>query len=226
MSSHKPSITGAAIWDMDGVLVDSAEFHFSTWRTVIRQLYKIEIERSLFDKVFGMSNKKTLREFLGKEPSTPEGERVIDLKEQLFRRLISGREHLSPMTGVVPLLERLMDLGWVQAVASSAPRANIDLSLEKMKIRHWFSVIVSDDQVENGKPEPDIFEKVALKTGIPPRCCVVIEDSPAGIEAARRAGMHCVAVATTRPKTALGMADLVFDNLDQVRIEDLSRLIG
>ena len=103
--------------------------------------------------------------------------------------------------------------GCLQALATSAPRGNIDAVFAALGIGEYFDAVISSEEVRAGKPEPDVFLAAAAKMGVAPRDCIVIEDAPAGIEAARRAGMKSVGVLTTHRELK---ADLVAPSLDQL----------
>ena len=112
------------------------------------------------------------------------------------------------------------------ALASSAPVENIQLVVPGVGIECYFQAIVSGREVAEGKPSPQVFLLAAQKLGIEPENCIVIEDSVAGITAAKRAGMRCLAVTNTHPRVALTEADLIVDNLETVKVNDLEALLN
>jgi HAD superfamily hydrolase (TIGR01509 family) len=200
------------IWDLDGVLADTAEAHFQAWARA-SSAHEIPFDRMAFDRVFGMNNVGTLIVLLGRTPTQKEVADIADYKERIFRQE-AGRL-VRPMPGAIQLLDQLEQGGWLQAVASSAPRENIDLLVDAIGIRRYFAAILSGAQLPAGKPDPALFLAAARAIQLPPEHCVVIEDAPVGVEAARRAGMPCIAVTTTRPREALGRG-FVFDSLTSV----------
>ena len=203
----------AVIWDMDGVLVDTTEAHFRTWVTSLAE-WEIPLDRDQFSGLFGMNNRDTLTTLLGRPPVPEELATIAGRKEYLFR--LDADRLVHPMPGAFGLLGELEAAGWSQALASSAPQANIDLLIDKFGIRDRFRAILSGAELPAGKPDPALFIRAAQALGLPPKRCVVVEDSPAGVEAARRAGMRCIAVATTRRRELLTGADLIFDGLTQI----------
>jgi HAD superfamily hydrolase (TIGR01509 family) len=209
------------IWDLDGVLADTAEAHFRSWKETLAW-WNIPFDRVAFDRVFGMNNRDSLTELLGRDPEPQELTEIGELKEDLFRR--EAKHHVKAGPGAVRLLEELEQNGWWQALASSAPQANIDLLLDLLSIRERFCVIRSGEALPAGKPDPTLFLETAEAMGLPPGRCVVVEDAPPGVEAARRAGMGCIAVATTRSREAL-QADRVFDDLTHVTVADFANLM-
>lgn len=209
------------IWDLDGVLADTGEAHFQAWATVLSER-KIPFDRSTFDRVFGMNNRGTLTELLGRAPSEEELGGIADRKEHLFRELAG--ELVRPMPGAIRLLDELAGAGWSQAVASSAPQENIDLVVDTFDIRRYFAAILSGAGLPAGKPDPALFLQAARALRLIPERCVVVEDAPVGVEAARRAGMPCIAVATTRPRETLGPGP-VFDDLQSVTVQTFSDVL-
>jgi beta-phosphoglucomutase family hydrolase len=212
----------SALWDMDGVLVDTGEFHYQSWVDVLPD-YGLEFSREFFRQTFGMNNRGILSLLLG-EKLTPELLAEISRrKEESFREAVRGQ--VQPLPGVVDWLERLRAQGFRQAVASSAPSANIDTLVDELGLRAYFGALVSGVDLP-GKPEPALFLKVASLLDVPPARCVVFEDAMAGVEAAKRAGMACVAVTTTNPAEALQAADIVVESLDALPENAVSQLLA
>jgi len=209
------------LWDMDGVLVDTGEFHFNTWLEVLSE-YRVHFSREIFKDIFGMNNFDILSHLLGEPPTPEQVDEIAGRKEEAFRQAIRGR--MMPMPGVVQWLRRLSAWGVRQAIASSAPSANIDLLVDELGIRNRFDATVSGKELP-GKPDPAVFLEAARRIGILPEKCVVIEDSVVGVEAAKRGGMKCIAVTTTTPGIGLSSADIVVDRLDSLYPEEFKRLL-
>lgn len=201
------------LWDLDGVLVDTGEFHYQAWAETAAA-HGIPYSRASFRATFGMNNAGTLEYLLGTRPSPDWLKQVNDEKEERFRSAIRGRAR--PLPGVVSWLARLKTLGLKQAVASSAPQANIDELLDALALRSYFDAIVSGAELP-AKPDPAVFVEAALRIGVAPASCVVVEDSLAGVRGAKRGGMKCVAITTTNPRRALKDADVIVDSLDELR---------
>jgi HAD superfamily hydrolase (TIGR01509 family) len=182
----------------------------------------ISFDRPLFDRVFGMNNVDTLTELLGRAPTQEEITGIADCKEGIFRQHAGGL--VRPMPGAIRLLDELEQAGWLQGVASSAPQENIDLLVDAFGIRRYFAAILSGDGLPAGKPDPSLFLQTAQALHLPPERCVVVEDAPAGVEAARRAGMLFIAVATTRPQETLGPGP-VFADLQAVTVRTFSDVL-
>jgi beta-phosphoglucomutase len=210
------------LWDMDGVLVDTGEFHFRAWRDVLAE-YDITFTREFHRETFGMNNVGILSRLLG-DKLTPELQSEIsERKEEQFRAAV--RDHAKPLPGVRTWLMRLQKAGFRQGIASSAPVANIDTLIDELGLRDFFDAIVSGTDLP-GKPDPAVFLKAAEKIHVPPEGCVVVEDAVAGVEAARRAGMKCIAVTTTNRAEALSAADVVVDQLDALEKDVFRRLVA
>jgi beta-phosphoglucomutase family hydrolase len=181
----------AVLWDMDGTLIDSEEFHWIAWRDTMAN-EAITITRKQFLSSFGQRNDSILPRWLG--AATPERiERIANAKEEQYRQLIRTNG-ISPLPGVVDWVGRLHAAGWLQAIASAAPRANIEAILQALSATHVFQGMVSAEDVRHGKPDPEVYLLAACRIGVPPERCVVVEDAVAGVEGARRAGMKSVGV--------------------------------
>ncbi len=210
----------AVLWDMDGVLVDTGEFHFQAWSQTLAE-YGVNLDRAAFRTTFGWNNGRILPYVLGHEPTPEQSVEIADLKEQRFRQAIRGQARLLP--GVADWLKRLRAAGVRQALASSAPPANIDALVDELGLRSYFEAVVPGDTLP-GKPDPELFLEAARRLGVPPARCVVVEDAVAGVEAALHGGMKVVAVTTTNPAEALGAADVVVDRLDHLPTNTFEQL--
>ena len=207
------------LWDLDGVLIDTGEFHFQAWSQTLSER-AIPFSRESFQATFGMNNTGVLSTLLGRAPMPEFVAEISDCKERLFRQAIRGRAR--PLPGVRVWLENLKAAGARQAIASSAPPANIDALVDELDLRSYFEAIVSGFDLP-GKPDPAVFLQAARLIGVPPERCVVVEDAVAGVKAAQRAGMKCIAVTTTNPADALGSADVVVERLDVLPADTFAR---
>ena len=210
------------LWDMDGVLIDTGEFHFQAWSQILSER-AIPFSRELFQATFGMNNTGVLSALLERTPAPKFVAEISDRKEWLFRQAIKG--HAQPLPGVRVWLENLKAAGVRQAVASSAPPANIDVLVDELGLRSYFDAIVSGVDLP-GKPDPVVFLQAARQINVPPERCVVVEDAVVGVKAAQRAGMRCIAVTTTNPADALRNADVVVEGLDTLSEDTFERLLN
>ncbi len=201
----------AVIWDLDGTLIDSSQYHWEAWQSVTAvEKFTLTYEQYVAD--FGKRNDEILRGRVGEDLTDEYIARVSLAKEEVYRNLVRTKG-LELLPGARYWLERLKAEGWLQALGTSAPRGNIDAAFAALGIERFFDAVMSSEQVKAGKPEPDVFLVAAEKMGVEPRDCIVIEDAPSGVEAARRAGMKSIGVLTTHNELK---ADLVVPRLDQL----------
>src|SRR5271166_3549260 len=199
----------AVLWDMDGTLINSEEFHWISWRDTMAN-EGITITHEQFLSSFGQRNDSIIPRWLGAASNPDRIARITDAKEELYRHLVR-ESGISPLPGVASWVHRLHDQGWLQAIASAAPRANIEIILGALAAAHFFQTIVSAEDVRRGKPDPDVYLTAASRVGVPPARCIVVEVAVAGIEGARRAGMHSIGVSHDGENLA---ADVVVTSLD------------
>jgi len=208
----------AVLWDLDGTLADSEEYHWLSWRDAMRA-EGIELTYDRFLASFGQRNDRILGAWLGEGADAARIRRIGDWKEAEYRRLTEARG-LTPLPGARQWVERLHRGGWKQAIASSAPRLNVETMLHVLAFDGLIDAMVSADEVKKGKPDPDVFLAAAAAVSVPPSRCVVIEDAAAGVEAGRRAGMKTIGVNAKTPLAAhiyvTSLADLPPDAFDRL----------
>ena len=214
------SLSRAVLWDMDGTLIDSEQFHWISWRDTLAE-EGLTITHEQFLSSFGQRNDSILPQWLGAAASPQRMARIGNAKEELYRDLVR-RNGISPLPGVADWVRRLHKAGWLQAVASAAPRANIDAILEALAATDIFQAIVSAEDVHRGKPDPEVYLTAAWRVGVPPERCIVVEDAAAGIEGARRAGMRSIGVSRNSHPLA---ADVVVQSLDLLSAEAFDELL-
>lgn len=207
-------MTKAVLWDLDGVLVDTAPFHFQAWQELFQSVDKGFAEAD-FRRTFGLRNDAILGDILG-ELTPAEVERLAQRKEELYRDKVEGR--VTAIPGAMDLLRRLQERGSKMAIVSSTPRENVRVVLRSLGLEGVFGAVVAEEDAPKGKPDPQGFLVAAEKLGVATGECVVIEDAPGGVEAAKRAGMRCIGVTTSRPREALAGADLVVDSLEEATV--------
>jgi beta-phosphoglucomutase len=209
----------AVLWDLDGTLVDSEELHWRSWQHAMRA-EGLPVTLDQFKASFGQRNQTILRHWLGSRATAAEIERVADAKEVEYRRLAAAHG-LTLLAGAAEWLARLRAGGWKQAIASSAPRLNVEAMLRALDLHHFFDAIVSSEDVAAGKPDPEVFLVAAAKLGVPAIRCIVVEDAAAGIEAARRAGMRSIGAS----RGATLAADVFVTSLSDVTADAFERLL-
>jgi len=213
----------AVIWDMDGVIADTAPYHFSAWQEVFDKR-GVKLTEEDFRHSFGLRNDTIIRNILGEQIAQGEIDSIARKKEETFRRVIGQK--IKPLPGVVELLQSLKQQGFKMAIASSTPIENIRLITGSLGIDDCFQSIVTGHDVTEGKPSPQGFLLAAQRLGVEPRNCIVIEDAVAGVAAAKRAGMRCLAITNTHPRQSLKQADLIVDTLEVVTTKDLEKLLN
>jgi HAD superfamily hydrolase (TIGR01509 family) len=215
-----------AIFDHDGVLVDSFDFHQQAWVELGRRT-GLPFTPEFVRATFGMANPNILRRLLGDDLERAEIDRLGELKEACYREV--ARAHLVLMPGVAAALDALAADGFGLAIGSSGPRANLELTIERCGLQGRFSAIAALEDFEHGKPDPEVFLVAARRAGVAPERCVVFEDAVVGIEAARRAGMRCVGIGTTNAVEVLleAGADHAYETFERLRVVECARgLIG
>ncbi len=200
------------IFDMDGVLVDSYQPHLRSWCLLAEELGTTMTEAQ-FAATFGRTSREIIRQSFGVE-APDEIRRLDDRKEALYRDLIRGR--VPEMPGAMSLVRALHEAGFRLAVGSSGPPENVTLVCDELGLAPYLGATITGADVQRGKPDPQVFELAAVRLGLPPASCLVVEDAPAGIEAAGRAGMRSIALTGTHEADALAAADLVVHRLDDV----------
>jgi len=210
----------AVLWDMDGTLIDSQEFHWISWQTAMAN-EGIAISREQFLSSFGQRNDSILPGWLGAAATPERIERIANAKEELYRQLVRT-EGMTPLPGVANWLRRLHEQGWLQAIASAAPRANVEIVLEALSAAHLFQAVVSAEDVQRGKPDPEVYLIAASRVGASPDKCIVVEDAVAGVEGARRAGMRSIGVSHDGISLP---ADVVVKSLELLRPDAFDTLL-
>ncbi len=211
------------IFDMDGVLVDSYRAHFESWLAMAREC-GFEFTEEQFARTFGRTSRDIIAHFWGEGLSDERMAEMDDHKEALYREAIAA--HFPAMDGARELVGALRAAGFRLAVGSSGPPENVAVAVEGLDMGDCFQATVSGMDVTHGKPHPEVFLKAAEKLGVPPERCAVIEDAPAGIEAARRAGMAAIAITGTASRERLAeKAHRVVESLRQLTPEAIAELI-
>lgn len=214
-------IIKAVLWDLDGTLIDTAPIHWQAWSETLKK-ENFTLDREVFLSSFGMRNDTIVPMWLGPQVTPADVARISDAKEIRFRELLSILP-LQLMPGVEDWLAHLQQQGWRQAVATMAPRPNLEKMIKQAGIEKYMDAYATAEDVLHGKPEPDIFLTAAARLNVPPSHCIVVEDAPAGVEAARRAGMRSIGVGPTVPP---GSADLQTPSLDLLPEDAFHRLLA
>jgi beta-phosphoglucomutase len=210
----------AVIWDLDGVIIDSADEHRHAWQRLARE-EGVTMSDADFWATFGKRNDDIFASIWG-NLSAEKAKALADLKEMYFREFI--RDTATPLPGAMELMRGLHEAGFRQALASSTPIENIQLISDLLGLKDYLSVIVSSERVARGKPAPDVFLTAASELGVEPANCLVIEDAVAGVEAAHAGGMRCISVAGNRDLSGLRQAELMVKDLTEVDVARIRSL--
>ncbi len=212
------------LFDMDGVIVDSNPYHKIALKQFCHEHGRDLTEEELREKIYGRTNRDWIINIFG-QIGDEKIKQYTEEKEALYRKLYD--RDIVLLTGLQAFLEK-MDLANIpRAVATSAPRANVDFSLSRTGTESFFPTILDDSFVTRGKPDPQIYLKSAAALGLDPTKCIVFEDSLSGVAAGKAAGCKVVGITTTHTPEELHDADLCapdFENLDPETL--ISRLFS
>ena len=217
----------AVLWDVDGTLVDTAELHFQAWQRLAAEIGK-PYTREDFAATFGWRNIEIFPRVFGPEFTAAQIDELGERKELYYRA--EAQKGLDLLPGVKPLVAALKAAGIPQAVGSSAPRGNVDLILKMTGLDEFIQASVAMDDVTRGKPDPQVFLLAAQKLGALPANCLVFEDAPVGIRAAKAAGMKAVGITFIghhpADKLLAEGADLIVHCLTDVTPETVTKLLS
>jgi len=210
----------AAIFDMDGVIVDNHIYHMKSWE-VFCQKHLIPFDENDFRaRYFGKINHDIFRELVDSQLSKEQINILGEEKELIYREIY--KDYITPVKGLVSFLENLKAAGIKTAVATSAPTSNLDFTVDSLNIRHLFDTIVDATGITNGKPDPEIYLKAAKLLHISPAECIVFEDSISGIKSGQNAGMRVIGLATTHSPDELPKTSLTIKDFNEISIEKIT----
>lgn len=214
----------AFLFDMDGVIIDSNPFHKIALKQFCKK-YGYDLDEELLrEKIYGRTNKDWLTNLFG-DLESAKLKAYADEKEQLFRDIYAN--DIKPVDGLREFLIKLDEYNIARAIATSAPRANVDFTLEKTGIQKYFDTILDDSFVTEGKPNPQIYLKTAAALNFKPEHCIVIEDSLSGVMAGKNAGCKVIGITTTHTEEELSETDLIIKNFEELDPKELiSQLFG
>jgi len=209
----------AVIFDFEGVIVDSEPLRYETWRILFKRKFQVDLPLygpDIASQINGRKQTDNVLHFLQQARVTGNAEELINERAKLLEEVYSNPEKIKPIEGLFPLLEFLKKNNIQQAIATSSFKDTTEKMMQYLKIEDYVDTLVTGQDVEHGKPAPDIFLKAAKQLATLPQDCLVIEDSINGIEAAKAAGMRCVAITSSLPREMLSKADLIIDRLDDL----------
>lgn len=206
------------IFDMDGVLVDNRDAHIEAFRITCDK-YGVAFDREKFMPSFGMTNDLILNIIMPEVIRTVDWRQIADEKEVIYREIFERT--IAPANGLIQFLQGLKAKGIKIAVGSSGNTPNVNFVLTRCGIGEYFDAIANGDMITHGKPDPEVYLLAAQKLNLKPEACLVVEDAPVGIQAARSAGMAVMAVASTFRREDLTDYEILIDNFTQVTPEDI-----
>lgn len=197
----------AFIFDMDGTIVDNMAFHTKSWLAFFERRGQAIDADAFFRATAGRQGHEIMRTYLGADLTLEQTAELDAEKEELYRELYAP--HMEAVAGFEQFVASAQEADVRLAVATAAPPANIVFTLDGLDLRRHFDAVVGAADVARGKPNPDVFLLAAERCGVAPEHCIVFEDAPLGVEAARRAGMRAVVLTTTLPADAFAEFDNV-----------------
>ncbi|MEW6516518.1 MAG: beta-phosphoglucomutase [candidate division FCPU426 bacterium] len=209
----------AVLFDLDGVIVDTALFHYRGWKRLADEL-GVSFDEQANEKLRGVPRRESLLAMLGYTPSEDKIQEYMDRKNRYYLDMVTRLRPADTLPGVRPLLAALRKAGLKIALASSSKNAR--LVLKRLQLEKAFDAVVDGNDIQKGKPDPELFITSALRLGAAPQDCLVVEDAASGIEAGAAAGMHTLGVG--KPES-LGQAERVVSGLDHVSLADILHLL-
>lgn len=213
----------AIIFDFDGVIIDSEPIRYETYRELFLKEYSIELPDK--DMTFvGRTSGENIASFLKKYNLKGDVNELMDKRNVLLNKAFSKKENIKPLPGVFDLLKHLNSHKIKLAIASNSTKEYVTNILNYLGIDNIFDVILTGDMVNKGKPNPEIFIKVAKMLNEKRKDCMVIEDTLNGILAAKAAGMKVIAITSFFSERELISADKIIDEFSQIRLQDIQNL--
>lgn len=199
----------AFIFDMNGTMIDDMHYHETAWYDVLVNQLKAQLTlEQVRHQLYGKSAEMFDRVFGAGKFTTNEIDQITNRKELRYRE--EFLPHLKLIEGLDAFFQKAKSNGVALAIGTAAPILNIDFVMDNLNLRNYFPVIIGPDDVIESKPHPDVFLKAARRLGIRAEECVVFEDAPKGIEAAKRAGMKAVGVTSYHSAEELENTNVLF----------------
>ncbi|MHA8052324.1 beta-phosphoglucomutase [Aquirufa sp. OSTEICH-129A] len=211
----------ACLFDLDGVLVDTAVYHFQAWKILGKQ-FDFELSHQQNEELKGISRVESLEKILhwaNFQATEKQKEAWLLEKNETYLKLISHMNPSEILPGVLPFLAQLKDQGYLIALGSASKNAKI--ILEKTGLITWFQAIIDGNSVSKSKPDPEVFQKGAEALGILAAECIVFEDAQAGIDAAKAGGMKVVGIGSS---VVLHGADRIITSFTDIQATELLSL--
>ncbi|MFA5714871.1 MAG: HAD family phosphatase [Candidatus Paceibacterota bacterium] len=207
------------IFDMDGVLTDNKEQDFTAWKRLFTD-FGLDLNFEGYKSFTGMKGEAIVLKYIKPEAKEEEATMLTRRKEDYFIEEIK-KTKIEPTKGVVRLLNDLKENNIKIGIGTAAMEFKAYAILKELGIKDFFEVLVSAEKVKKGKPDPETYLKVAEYLNLKPEECIVIEDAPNGIEAAKNGGIKCIAITSTHKESELQQADKIIDSFDELKINEL-----
>lgn len=216
MSQLKLNLKGvkAAIFDMDGTMINNAMYHKTAWQDFLKKHNITLSENEFKEKVSGKKNDQILELLFGNELSKEDVKAYAEEKEAIYRDLYELA--IQEVEGLSKIINELSGLNVKLAIATTAPAANRQFALHSLSLEGKFEVILGDEHVTKGKPDPEIYLSTALELKVTPNECIVFEDSPPGVKAGKDAGMIVIGVSTSHTSDELHAADYTVNDFTEI----------
>lgn len=214
----------AVIFDIDGTLIDNNSFHLQAWQQFFKKRQRTLTEEEYKTHFNGKTN-TDVRNYVFEQPlSNGAKETYTNEKEDLYREIY--KPHIKPIKGLINLLQELKTDGIPIAIATSGIKVNIDYMFEHVDIKHFFKEVIYSKHIQKGKPDPEIYFITAEKLHVTPENCLVFEDSVAGVQSAKAAGMKVIAITTTHKHEELQLADKIIKDYDEISVKDILGILA
>lgn len=213
----------AVIFDMDGVVADTATVDFIADYNVLKSIGAVKSEKD-YVRSAGVPARHTYNRILSEKNISADVNEMLKMREKELEKALSSKV-LKPSSGFTELLKKLKEKDYKVALASSSSRKKIDNVLAALKLKNTFSLIVSANDVEMNKPAPDIYMEAAKRLNLSPDECIAVEDSETGVHSAKSAGLRCIALRTSQTaEHDLSAADIIVESLKGINVEKLDAI--
>ncbi|MCK9446689.1 HAD family phosphatase [bacterium] len=207
------------IFDMDGVITDNKEQDFTAWKRVFAD-FDLDLTFEGYKAFTGMKGEEIVCKYIKLDANTDEATMLTRRKEEYFIEEIK-KIKIEPTAGIIRFLNDLKENNIKMAIGTAAMEFKTNAILEELGLKSFFEIIVSAEKVKKGKPDPETYLKAAEELNLKPEECMVIEDAPNGIAAAKNGGIRCIAIASTHDKSELTQADMIIDSFDELNVLEL-----
>lgn len=211
----------AIIFDLDGVISDTQTLHSQIESAIFRRYGIDKSEEEITEKYAGVPCEVFFKEVFLENSVPADINKIVKEKQNLIIERCKG--NVSPMRGAMDLIKEARQKGFKLAIASSSPIDFVNLIIEELNLEDTFKVVVTVEDVQNGKPDPEIFLLAAKRLGVAPEECIAIEDGRSGMQAAKSAGMKCIGLAKDKGAKDYP-ADILVENLSEININTLTSL--